>query len=58
LLLTATGAGDLVPRNNVVAPAAPGEEQTSTSDVTARPADHRLSSAWVFPALVTMLAFS
>jgi hypothetical protein len=57
-LFAATGAGDLVLRNNVVAPAAPREEQTSISDVTARPAAHRLSAAWVFPALVKLLAYS
>src|SRR5262249_34098602 len=57
-LLAAFGAGDLVPRNNVVAPAPPREERTSISDNTARPAGHRLSSAWGFPALVKMLAYS
>jgi hypothetical protein len=57
-MFATTGAGDFVPRNNVVAPAAPREEQTSISDVMARPAVHRLSSAWVFPALVPMLAYS
>jgi hypothetical protein len=58
LLLAATGAGDLVLRNNVVAPAAPREEKTSIFDVTARPAAHRHSAAWVFPALVKVLSFS
>jgi hypothetical protein len=57
LLLTAAGAGDLVLGTTLSLPPPQGK-QSSISDVTARPADHRLSSAGVFPALVPMLTYS